>query len=187
MFLFALVFPSICVNDVTLPRNCVTSQQEIPALLHRENSFTIKSIKMKYLVLLIILAAFITQAQAQKVNAKDVPAPVTNAFKVSHPTQKDIDWSKDGKNYEAEFDMNKEDVSITYDASGKLLDTEVEMEASALPASIQTYVENNYKEHEIREASKTTDFSGVLTYEAQVQGMDLIFDANGNFLRSVKK
>ncbi len=142
---------------------------------------------MKLLVLLIIMAAFITQAQAQKVNAKDVPAPVTNAFNVSHPNQKDVDWSKDGKNYEAEFDMNKEDVSITYDVTGKLLDTEVEMAASALPASIQTYVVKHYKDHEIKEASKTTDFNGVVTYEAQVKGMDLIFDANGNFIKSVKK
>ncbi len=142
---------------------------------------------MKFLVLLIIMTAYFTQAQAQKVNAKDVPAPVTNAFNVSHPNQKDVDWSKDGKNYEAEFDVDKKDVSITYDVTGKLLDTEMEIEVSALPASVKSYMKTNYKDHEIKSASKTTDLNGVVTYEAHIQGLDVIFDANGNFIKKENK
>ena len=62
---------------------------------------------MKKLILLFAVAGLFTQAQAQKLKAKDVPVAVTAAFEKSHPTTKDVDWSKDGNNYEVEYDVNK--------------------------------------------------------------------------------
>ena len=141
---------------------------------------------MKKLILLFAIAGLFTQAQAQKLKAKDVPVAVTAAFEKSHPTTKDVDWSKDGNNYEVEYDVNKTDMSITYNSSGKLMETEMEIKASALPAPVMEYVKTNYKEDEVKEAAKITDASGIVSYEAEVKGMDLIFDSKGNYIKSMK-
>jgi hypothetical protein len=55
-----------------------------------------------------------------------------------------------------------------------------------LPASIADYVAKNYKGEKIKEAAKLKMANGDINYEAEVKGMDLIFDANGKFIKSVK-
>ena len=141
---------------------------------------------MKKLILFLAIVVCCIQAQAQKMMAKNVPAAVTAAFSKSYPSIKDVDWSKDGNNYEAEYDENKIDMSVTYSASGKLIETEMEIDASMLPAPVMDYVKKNYKEDEVKEASKITAANGTVTYEAEVKGMDLIFDSKGKFIKSVK-
>lgn len=141
---------------------------------------------MKKIILLLAIAAFCMQAQAQRLMAKQVPAAVTAAFAKAYPSIKDVDWSKDGVNYEAEYDLSKKDMSVTYDAVGKLIETEMEIAASALPPSVMDYVKKNYKEDEVKEASKITAANGTITFEAEVKGKDLIFDSKGNFIKAVK-
>ena len=141
---------------------------------------------MKKLILSLAVAGFITNANAQKLMAKNVPVAVTNAFSKVYPSIKDVDWSKDGNNYEAEYDKGNFDKSVTYDASGKLLETEVEILASELPTSVMEYVKKTYKEDEVKEASKITDANGTVTYEAEVKGKDLMFDSKGNFIKAIK-
>lgn len=141
---------------------------------------------MKKMILLLAAVGFITNLQAQKLMTKNVPLAVTNAFSKAYPGIKDVDWSKDGSNFEAEYDKGKIDKSVTYDATGKLIETEVEILASELPASVMEYVKKNYKEDEVKEASKITTANGNITYEAEVKGKDLIFDSKGNFIKSVK-
>ena len=82
--------------------------------------------------------------------------------------------------------MNKVDNSSTDDAAGNRLETEVEIKPSSLPAGVLEYVMKNYKEDEVKEASKITDGKGTVTYEAEVKGLDLIFDAKGTFIKSEK-
>jgi len=143
---------------------------------------------MKKLILLFAMIGLSTLVQAQKLMVKDVPSVVTAAFKKAHPSIQDVDWSKDGSNFEAEYDdQNKKDASDTYSASGKLIETEIEIAISALPASVMVYVKKNYKEDEVKEASKITTINATVTYEVEVKGMDLIFDSMGNFIKSVKK
>ena len=141
---------------------------------------------MKKLILLLAIAGFCMHAQAQKLMEKNVPAAVTAAFTKTHPTIKDVDWSKDGNNYEVEYDADKVDMSVTYTAAGNLIETEMGIEASALPAAVMAYLKKNYKRDMVKEASKITNAKGILTYEAEVKGMDLIFDSKGNFIKSVK-
>ncbi len=141
---------------------------------------------MKKLLLVITIATIATQVQAQKMKTKEVPLAVSKAFAKSHPTTKDVDWSKDGNNYEVEYDVNKIDMSITYTPTGNVIETEMEINASSLPNGVMEYVKTNYKEDEVKEASKITDANGVVTYEAEVKGMDLIFDSKGKYLKSIK-
>ncbi len=142
---------------------------------------------MKKIILLIAIVLYVTQLQAQKIIKANVPAEVKAAFHKAYPSIIDVKWSKDGKNFEAEYDANKVDMSNTYSADGTLIETEMEITASDLPKEVLEYLKNNYSGDKIKEASKITDSKGIVTFEAEVKGMDLIFNDIGNFIKSVKE
>ena len=140
---------------------------------------------MKKLILLIAIAGFFTQVQAQKMEHKDVPVIVTDAFAKTYPAIKDVNWSKDGNNFAVNYVENKLVKSITWSDSGDLIGTNEEIIVSALPISLMVYVKNNYSENIVNEASKNTDAQGTVTYKTEITGMDLFFDSEGVFLKSV--
>lgn len=141
---------------------------------------------MKKILLLLALAAFTGNAQAQKCKAKDVPAPVRNAFQTAYPDIKKTYWGKDSVNYQVAFFTGKAPISVTYDITGKRIITERQMPVEDLPKGIIEYVQKNYPGKIFLEAAQITDAEGVVTYETQVKDLALIFDNKGNFIESLK-
>lgn len=125
--------------------------------------------------ILTIAVCATTAANAQKLTAEKVPAPVKTAFEKLHPHTK-VNWEMDKKNYEAEFTANGKKTSEVYNAGGALLETEVSIKISELPASVQSKL----KGMKVAEAAKITKAGGSVNYEAEVKGKDLLFDPNGN-------
>lgn len=123
---------------------------------------------------------------AQKLQDKKVPALVKASFIKQYPNIKDVQWDKEGERFEASFEVNKIDHSVLFDAQGNVQETEIEIETSQLPQNIKDYVAKKYPNKKIKEASKITDNKGSVTYEAEIKGMDLIFDANGKFVKAQK-
>lgn len=138
---------------------------------------------MKKSVILLAAMFSLTFANAQKVSYKEVPTVVKSALQKSYPNAKEIKWEKEKDNYEAEFEVNETDYSILIDASGNIIETEIEIEIDELPANAKAYISKNYAGQKIKEAAKITDSKGVVTYEAEIKGKDLIFDSNGNFIK----
>lgn len=118
---------------------------------------------------------------AQKVQ---IPENVLQSFKTNFPNTHHIKWDKENNNYEAEFKSNKTEQSAVFDCNGKLIETEVEIAVSKLPESALAYMQTNYKSEKVKEAAKITDSKGIITYEAEIKGKDLIFDNNGKFLKA---
>ncbi|MCW5908347.1 MAG: PepSY-like domain-containing protein [Chitinophagales bacterium] len=141
---------------------------------------------MKKLALMMVAGLTTSFAIAQKLSDKDVPQSVKSAFQKAYPNTKEVKWDKEGSNYEAEFDYNKTDYSVLFDAKGNLIETEVEIEVSQLPKSVTEFVSKHYTGQKIKEAAKITDAKGVVTYEAEIKGMDLLFDSKGNFIKELK-
>ena len=141
---------------------------------------------MKKLFLLLALAAYVSNAQAQKCSAKDVPAPVTDAFNKAYPVAKKCYWGKDSINYQVSFFTGKAPISVTYDAAGKRIITEMQMPVEDLPQTVKGYVQKNYPGEIFQDVAQITDADGMVTYEVQVKDMDLVFDAKGSFLTSMK-
>ncbi len=131
-----------------------------------------------------VLIAFI--GFGQKIKAIDLPAEVKSAFENKYRTATDVKWNKENGNIEASFDLDKVDNSVLIDPSGKILETEVEIEINRLPKGIVEFVKINYKGASIKEAAKITDALGAITYEAAIKGKDLIFDNSGKFLKEIK-
>lgn len=141
---------------------------------------------MKTCISIAIVFFMVHTANAQRIKQDKVPAAVVGSMNKIHPEIKDIDWSMEDGNYEAEYDADKMEASITFDANGNLLETEKEIEVTALPSGVAEYVAKNYEGRSIKEASEITDVKGVKTYEAEIKGADLVFDAKGNFLKVEK-
>lgn len=141
---------------------------------------------MKKLIFLLTAVASVSLANAQKISEKDVPAVVRSAMQKNYPNVKVVKWEKEKNNYEAGFEMARTGHSVLIDSSGKIIETEVGISVGELPASAQTYVTNNYPGKKIKETAKITDSRGVVTYEVEVNGKDLIFDNSGKFIQVVK-
>ncbi|WP_316831518.1 hypothetical protein [Pedobacter aquatilis] len=132
----------------------------------------------RFFGILIAITSLAVTAQAQKLKAANIPAPVKAAFMKLHPNVK-VSWEKEKQNYEAGFSINGKETSEVYTAAGTLVETEVEIKTSELPAAVLTKLKNM----KIAEAAKITRANGTIIYEAEVKGKDLLFEANGEALK----
>lgn len=128
-------------------------------------------------------------SSAQKTDKKQkeskIPVKVEEAFKKHYPSIQKVAWEKEGLNYEAEFENSETETSVVIDPSGKILETETEMETSSLPKAALDYVATNYKGQKVREVAKMVLGDGTIRYEAEVNKKDLIFDSNGTFIKVI--
>lgn len=132
------------------------------------------------------LAATMTFAQTVKnVNKGKIPAAVLAAFHKDYPNVKDVDWDQEDGNYEAGFEVNKNELSVLYNAQGQKLETETEIKVSQLPAAVLKAVQTQ-KLGTVKEASKIEKANGKTEYEAEIKGKDYVFDASGKLLKTVK-
>ncbi len=127
---------------------------------------------------------------AQKVDngAKKGVAPkaVQAALVKNFPGSSAVRWDKEDKNYEADFKQNGKTLSAEFTGDGVLLESEVTIKTSELPASVLKYVKEHYKGATIKEAAKITKASGEINYEAEVNKTDVMFDADGKFIKEQK-
>src|SRR5438132_1209753 len=76
-------------------------------------------------------------AQEQKIDAKDVPAPVMAKFKAFYGEIAKVKWEKEGNNYEAAFKTSdKKKMEITYSPEGNTMEKEWEMKKGDLPKAV---------------------------------------------------
>jgi thermostable 8-oxoguanine DNA glycosylase len=140
---------------------------------------------MKKSILFLAMGFITITANAQKMKEAEVPAAVKSSFMKLYPAAKVQAWEKENGNYEAEFTQNKVETSVLMSADGKLMETEMEIKASALPQGANDYVTKNLNGKKVKEASKITDAKGTVTYEAEVDEADYIFDSKGAFIKKV--
>ncbi|MCR9065512.1 MAG: PepSY-like domain-containing protein [Cytophagales bacterium] len=104
----------------------------------------------------------------------EIPNVVKTSLEKAYPNASDVEWSNEGKDFEASFENGKEELSVVFDGRGNILETEKEVEVSELPEKIKAAL-NGKKVSEAAIISK----NGETFYEAEVAGKDLFFDAMG--------
>lgn len=136
-------------------------------------------------MLIVIAAGLIFSCNAQKLDASKVPSAVKSSFEKQYPgtTGK---WEKENNDYEVNFEKDGHEMSTVIDASGVIKETETEIKVAELPETVLSYVKENYKGKTIKEAAKIMKADGTINYEAEVAGKDVIFDANGKFIKEAK-
>ncbi|CAL1519710.1 PepSY-like domain-containing protein [Chitinophaga sp. MM2321] len=136
----------------------------------------------KYLLLTAIFAGIATAGFSQV----KVPATARTAFEKAFPGATNVKWGKEGATaYEANFVQHHKHMSAVYDHNGVLQETEETIAIAALPAGVTAYVKEHYKGAPVKEAAKITKADGVVNYEAEVNKKDVMFDAQGKFLKEV--
>lgn len=132
---------------------------------------------MKKITNVIALLMFLTTAsQAQKVSVSKVPTAVKSAFSKKHSNVSKVSWTKEDTNFEAEFTLNKKQTSEVYTVDGVFIESETEIKFAELPAAVKMKL----KGLKVAEIAKITKANGTVSYEAEVKGKDLLFDANGH-------
>ena len=137
-------------------------------------------------VFIAILLAGCVPAMAQKLSASKVPAPAHTAFEKSFPGMKDVKWEKEKGNFEANFIMDGNKMSAIYSEKGELVQTETSMEIKQLPPNVAEYVSKNYNGKSIQSAARINKANEPTAYEAVVNGKDLLFGPNGQFIKESK-
>lgn len=141
---------------------------------------------MKYFLLLVFLSfGVFSTSCAQK---KAVPAAVQQAFKTKFPTVKKVKWDQEGaEEWEAEFKMNKKEMSANYNLDGTLIEIETEMKAGDLPQAVKDAVATQFAGYEMEEAALVETPQTSTAYEVELKkGKDVIealFHADGTLLQ----
>ena len=142
---------------------------------------------MKKMITFLAISLSITAANAQKIKETDVPAVVKIAFVKMYPGIKTAQWDKENNQFEARFTNGSYIGSVLFDAAGKWTERETSIPVSKLPQKVKTYMQSNHKNEKLLGAAKIIKANREVNYEAEVKGKDLIFDANGNFIKEFKE
>lgn len=145
---------------------------------------------MKKILFTAVISAFLLNCNCQeKKEDKQVIVPelVKKSFAAKYPTATKVEWDvEENGEFEAEFDLNKSEMSVLYNANGDLLETEIEINESELPQSVKAALAKDFAGYELDEFEKT-DAKGLVTYEIEAKKdkkeFELVFDASGKLIK----
>ena len=140
---------------------------------------------MKTLKILAITLFATSVAMAQDLNSSDVPGTLKDAFSKEYSKATDVEWEKEMDNYKVEFDLNRQDNEVWYNASGSVLKKEQEITEAELPQAINTAIKSNYAGYRVDDVEKIWQ-NNTTTYEVELEkGQDekhITFDGNAKVL-----
>ncbi|MCE1188257.1 MAG: hypothetical protein LWX56_03870 [Ignavibacteria bacterium] len=152
--------------------------------------------KTKLLIALLITFGSYAIAQEKKESPKpekqvNVPELVKKEFAAKYPKATKVKWGieKPGE-YEAEFDLNKSEMSVVIDEKGNVLEVETEMKEAELPQAVKATIAKDFAGYKIGEVEKS-DAKGVVSYEMEAKKdkaeFELVFNGNGKLLKKEEK
>jgi len=163
---------------------------------------------MKYpLFFLAALVVSSTVAHAQIISLTQVPATVKAAFEARFPTVKTATWEKDTQQikqaydyethndfwardafqaqdvYEADFQLNGQQMSVVITPSGLVQETEIVLNDKQLPSAVRATLTRNFKAYQVQEIATVTNADGRTLYEAELaqagKKQEVLFTADG--------
>ena len=138
------------------------------------------------LYLIAVLSLLAAPALAQKKSTPAVPAAAKAAFEKAYPGATKVKWSREKEDFEVNFLLAAKEMAAVYAGSGVLKETEETIAIKNLPQPILAFIKQHYSKAVIKEAAKITKADGTINFEAEINHTDLIFEANGNFIREEK-
>jgi len=123
---------------------------------------------------------------AQDIPESQVPSVIVNNFKKQFPKAGDIEWERQGNQYNVEFEIGFfTDYEAWYTASGELIRYSEEIPNSKLPADIKQAIKNQFEEYRIDDAKKFVE-NNVETYYVEIEKgkneQNLVFSKDGKLL-----
>jgi hypothetical protein len=114
---------------------------------------------------------------------RQVPDGIANEFYKKHPKATIIKWNDEPPIWEVKYSEGKTKGAISYNSKEQIVETELVIEKSKLPNNlISNYIKSHYPQEKIQRCEKITKQDGTNTYEIQITGKEIVFDAQGKFL-----
>jgi hypothetical protein len=135
----------------------------------------------------ILLVFFVAgNAIGQMLDPSKVPASVKSSFSKNFPGNDKVSWELENGNYEASYKQDNHGHSALFSPGGSFLESEIDIKVGELPPAATAYMDQHYTGILVKEAARVTKASGEINYEAGIKGKDVIFDANGKFIKEEK-
>jgi len=98
-----------------------------------------------------------------------VPSVVKNAFEQQYTNAVDIEWEKNRKNFEADFEIANIDYTALFNPEGQLLMAKQDIPETELPAAIAEKIALDFPDYYIDDVDRITIESRVL-YQVELDG-----------------
>ena len=148
-----------------------------------------KLLIMKKLILITVLGCFsafgVIAQDNDKLNDRDVPSTVRDAFDKEYDNAMMVNWKKEDGKYMASFTKDLKKHFAKYSSSGELLAKGEKIEKDDLPAPIADALKTNYSGKEIDEAYRM-EKGGKTLYKVSLEGTPkkkIIYDAEGKLVK----
>lgn len=112
-----------------------------------------------------------------------VPEVVKSKFAKMYPNSGNAKWEMEDGLYEGMFNENNLETAVIFSRDGNLIQTENEMDVNALPQSIKDHVASKLGGKKITSAAKIIRADGTMSFEAEVNKVDYVFDGNGKIIQ----
>lgn len=148
---------------------------------------------MKRIVGLIILALIVGNISAQKIDQKNVPAVILNAFQVKFPTADDVDWRLDKGNYRVSFEVNDKDHQVRLDNRGRFVKHEQDLYVSEIPKVVLETIRKKVPFFDVDDADRITEGKKIvyeINFEIDNKDHDFWINERGkllNYRKELKK
>lgn len=134
----------------------------------------------------IVIVGTGTAVFGQDLTPAQVPSVIVNNFQQAFPKATDVEWEMSKGLYEVEFDGTAgEDHEVRYDASGKLVRHKEELQASALPATVNAALQKEYAGYVFNDVERITEGTKIIYKLEAKKGAEewnLTLDENGKTL-----
>lgn len=140
----------------------------------------------------ILFVVLVMLCACTNINNKTVaPNVVVASFSKKFPTAENVVWEKEnGIQYEAGFKLSGKNVSAVFNANGSWLETETDIDASALPTAVANAITANYNNYTLNETCKVESAETGVGYEAELEAdgnrMDVLFSEDGKVLKTTQ-
>jgi hypothetical protein len=147
-----------------------------------------KNATMNKIIFLSLIAVIGLSACNQAGNTRQVPTNISEAFSKLHPTATILKWNDEPPIWEAKYKDGGEKGAVSFNSKAEITETELVITESQLPNAtvIPSYIKLHYPNDNIKGCEKVTKQDGSITYEIQVTGKEIVFDASGKYLSEEK-
>ncbi len=141
---------------------------------------------MRNLKLAALFLVATATVSAQDLKMEEVPTHLKTTFNDSYAKVTDVEWEKKGDHFKVEFEINKMDHDVYYDAQGKVLKSKIEISEKDLPSVVASAVKTKYPDYKI-DSVEVIEENGSKTYEVEIEKgwtmeRKLILDASGKII-----
>lgn len=137
-----------------------------------------------FLSAVYIVSSFAVQAQVRK-----IPAAVTEAFRNRYPHAENVEWRDKLSFFEADFDLNNNEMAAKFSTNGDWQGTERSIEFNDLPAAVKDgFSKSKCADWDVKIVTEIQTMAEPLQYRITVkknslQKKNLLFSSGGRLIK----